>query len=338
MQRAVAFSLAILAVTSATAVTWVATVDIHLPEPTGVHAVGRQAGSFGVDRRVAYDLYHPAVAGTGHAGPYMPPAIADAVAARDLGAFAHVPDPWSRIEHPLRDGAEWAPGRFPLLVFSPGGDVQPQYYSSLLAELASHGYVVAALSHPDLTPFIAYPDGTTATSVEPPRPAGLDALVLQHEARIEAVAADIQAAAGHLLAEFAAHLDGRLAAFGHSLGGAGAATAAAREPAIAAVGDLDGSLGAGARHVALGRPVLFMTDGGPAAPADQEARAAFVRGGSPGLKVTLHGAGHMTFATDVNFLEEAVPFQDGDSLGALEAHRDVARPLLQFFAQAFAVP
>lgn len=338
MQRALAYAVAVLAVSVLTAAAWVGTVQFELPRPTGEHAVGRSEGDFSRDgRRIAYTLYYPAVPGTGEAGPYMPPAIADQVAERDLGAFAAVPDPWGRVEHAARDGAAWADGRFPLLLFSPGADVQPQYYSALLAELASHGFAVAALAHPGLTPFIAYPDGTVAAAgPDPPRPGSAEEAVRQHEARIEAVAADLLAALGHLPSAFAGHLDGRAAAFGHSLGGAAAATAAVREPRLLAVADMDGSLGAAARHVALGRPVAFLTDDGPVAPADQEARAAFVRGGEPGLKVTLHGASHMTFATDTNVFEEAVPFQDGDSLGAAEAHRDVARPLVQFFTRALA--
>ena len=334
MRRAVAYAVAILAVGAATAVAWVATVDFDLPRPTGPHAVGRIEGAFGDERRVAYTLYHPAIPGTGEVGAYMPAGIAGAVAERDLGPFARTDDPWGRVQHHARDGAAWAGGRFPLVVFSPGADVQPQYYSSLLAELASHGYAVAALSHPGLTPHIAYPDGAVAANGDPPMPGSLDEAVRQHEARVAAVAADVGAAVRTLGVGFAPHLDGRTAAFGHSLGGAGAVAAALADDAFLAVADLDGSLGAAAHGVALGRPVAFMADDGPVPPADAAARAAFVRGGEPGLRVTLHGAGHMTFATDTGFLEEVVPFQDSDGLPAAQAHRDVARPLLEFFRHA----
>jgi hypothetical protein len=335
MRRVVAYALAVLVVSAGTAVAWAATVDVELPRPTGPHAVGRVQGSTARDDagRIAYTLYHPAVPGTGGPGPYLPPAIADPVAARDLGNFAAL-DPWSRVDHGLRDGADWADGRFPLIVFSPGADVQPQYYSALLAELASHGFAVAALSHPGLTPFIAYPDGTVATSPDPPMPGSAEEALRQHDARIAAVADDVAAAARHLGQAFAPHLDGRKAAFGHSLGGAGAVAAAVADDSFLAVADLDGSLGSSARGVALGRPVAFMADDGPVPPADATARADFVRGGEPGLRVTLHGAGHMTFATDVGFLEAAVPFQDSDGLPGAQAHRDVARPLVEFFGNA----
>ncbi|MHB1260260.1 MAG: alpha/beta hydrolase [Thermoplasmatota archaeon] len=331
MRRALGYSVAILAVTAATAVAWVATVDFELPQPSGEHAVGRLEGEFGDARRVAFILYYPGIPGTGHAGQYMPPAIADPVAQRDLGPFAKVDDPWSRVHHPARDDALWADGRFPLIVFSPGADVQPQYYSSLLVELASHGYVVAALSHPGLTPFIAYSDGAIAANGDPPRPTSPEDAMRQHEGRIADVTADIRAAKQSLGTTFASHLDGRVASFGHSLGGAAAVQAAVQDEGFLVAGDLDGSLGQLARHVALDRPVFFMTDGGPVAPEDQAARTAFVHGGEPGLEVTLHGASHMSFATDTNFFEEAVPFQDSDSLAARETFHDVATPLVQFF-------
>ncbi|HUR62427.1 MAG TPA: hypothetical protein VM286_08715 [Candidatus Thermoplasmatota archaeon] len=313
---------------------WIATLRFDLPSPEGQYAVGRNDGDFEAHaRHVAYTLYYPAVRGTGHAGPYMPAAIAQPTAARDLGGFDALADPWARVEQHSADGAVWAVGRFPLIVFSPGADVQPQYYSSMLTELASHGFVVAALSHPGFTPYIAYPDGTMAASQDPVPPSGPQAAMEQFDARIATVADDIQAAVVHIRTDptTAGHLATSTGAFGHSLGGAAAASAAAREVSIGAVGDMDGSLGAEARGVALKRPVFFFTDDGPVTALDQAARQGFVRGGTVGLKVTLHGAGHMTFATDVNFFEEAIPFNDSDTLGAMEAYRDLTKPLVEFF-------
>lgn len=335
MRRAIAYALAVLVVSVGTVAAWAATVDVDLPRPTGEHAVGRVHGAVERDGQpgVAYTLYHPAVPGTGVAGPYMPAPIAAGAAERDVGAFAAL-DPWDRVNHHASDRAAWADGRFPLLVFSPGADVQPQYYSALLAELASHGFVVAALSHPGLTPFIAYPDGTVATSSDPPMPGSAEEAMRQHDARVAVVVADIAAAARHLEQAFARHLDGRKTAFGHSLGGAGAVATALADDDFLAVADLDGSLGSTARGAVLGRPVAFMADDGPVPAADAAARAEFVRGGEPGLRVTFHGADHMTFATDTGFLEEVVPFQDSDGLPAAQAHRDVARPLVDFFRQA----
>lgn len=328
--------LAGLALLTASAGLWVATVDVDLPRPTGPYAVGRMQGGFGVERHVAYTVYHPAVPGSGETGPYMPESIADPTGERDLGAFQRLPNAWSRIHHHAHDDAVWAAGSFPLVVFSPGADVQPQYYNSLLSELASNGFVVVALSHPGLTPHIAYPDGSTAENQDPPMPESEEAAMRQHEERIAKVADDIQAATIHLqsTSPIARHLNGRVGAFGHSLGGAGAASAAARSTTIQAVGDIDGSLGVEARSSRLQRPVFFMQDDGPVPPADEQARQAFVEGGTVQLKVTLHGATHTTFITDVNFFEETVPFMDGDTLGATESHRLIAKPIVDFFADA----
>jgi dienelactone hydrolase len=339
--RPLTVALAVAVVAAVLAAAWLASVRVELAAPTGPHAVGRAHGAFGEERKVPYTLYYPAQAGTGSHGPYVPASIADELGRRDLGPFRLLPDAWGRVHHAARDGAAWAQGPFPLLLFSPGADVQPEYYSSLLAELASHGFVVAALAHPGITPFVAYPDGTWTRSPEPEMPRGEAAAVAAHEARIDAVAGDVLAALAAIPAQpmLAGRLDGRVGAFGHSLGGAGAAEAAAREPLLAAVADLDGSLGNEARGATLARPVLFMQDEGFVPAPDAAARQAFVASGSPGRMEVLAGASHTTFITDGNWFEEARPFGgDADRLGAEEAWRAVSAPLLSFFAEAFPAP
>lgn len=353
--RAVLLAIGIVLLASLlSAAAWAASLRVDLPEPSGPHAVGRVQGEFDADdgRRVAYTAYHPAVAGTGTAGAYMPAAIEDGTARRDLGALRYLPDAWSHVHLPARDAADWPAGRFPLVVFSPGADVQPEYYSSLLSELASHGHVVAALAHPGTTPFVAYPDGSSVASPEPARPASEALAKADHEARIAAVAADVSAAVDALLGDsrLSGRLDGRVAAIGHSLGGAAAAEAALADASILAVADLDGSLGPGAGSTPLARPVLLVEDAGPTdaelaargltreryeALPERAARRAFVDGGDPGRLVVVEGGTHMTFATDTGFLEAARPFGDRPALAPQDALRTIADPLLDLLQGAF---
>jgi hypothetical protein len=71
------------------------------------------------------------------------------------------PESWSRIETGLLAGAPFAPGQetYPIIVFSPGFGVLPLYYTSLLAEIASHGYVVIGISRTYSTALTVFPDG-----------------------------------------------------------------------------------------------------------------------------------------------------------------------------------
>jgi len=50
---------------------------------------------------------------------------------------------------------------FPVLFFSPGFLMAAQLYSSLIEEMASHGYVVVAINHTDACWPVMFPDGST---------------------------------------------------------------------------------------------------------------------------------------------------------------------------------
>ncbi len=48
---------------------------------------------------------------------------------------------------------------YPVIIFSPGSGAPVNFYTSLLEELASHGYIVAAISYPYITNAVVFPDG-----------------------------------------------------------------------------------------------------------------------------------------------------------------------------------
>jgi predicted dienelactone hydrolase len=106
---------------------------------------------------------------------------------------------------------------FPLLMFSPGFGNKPSQYLSQLEDLASHGFVIAAVDHP-------------ADRLD------------SFELRAKLWAEDIIAAKQTVLdSELAKIIDRRkLGAFGHSLGGRAAAAACLLEPAIVACMNQDG--------------------------------------------------------------------------------------------------
>ncbi len=123
-------------------------------------------------------------------------------------------------------------GRYPVLVFSHGLGFISALYTAELEDLASHGYVVAAIDHPYDTTFTRFPDGRFVTyaqdkwDAEAKKP---DGYLIYVKERIEVWAADTRFVIDQLIrydkqpalgAPFAGHLDlARLSALGHSVGG-----------------------------------------------------------------------------------------------------------------------
>ncbi len=143
-------------------------------------------------------------------------------------------------------GAGLAPGsRFPLILFAPGAAQLPTDYSILLEALASNGYVVAALS-PNETGSCAGPGGQSGAS-------DFEKVSLDLLAMLDRLAAP----SGHPLA---GRLDiGKIAAFGHSRGGAAAVLAAARDPRILAAINLDGDFAGATAEARPVQPILYLT-------------------------------------------------------------------------------
>jgi Platelet-activating factor acetylhydrolase, isoform II len=136
-----------------------------------------------------------------------------------------------------------------VVVFSPGKGVNTLLYSSLQQELASHGWVVAAIEHLYDAPIVVFPDGRTALPLpkeaRPPQPASdIDA---QHQA------ADYRARDILFVKQALTRLDvdsdslfrgsldlSRLSVAGHSLGGMAAFRACQLDSTILSCINIDG--------------------------------------------------------------------------------------------------
>jgi hypothetical protein len=154
-----------------------------------------------------------------------------------------------------QENASFAPGlkRCPVLVFSHGFDVLKTSYTALLEDLASHGFVIAAIAHTYDTPLVAFPDGRmirfeqekwTANSVS--EQAGI-----QYEnVRMKVWASDIRFVIDQLTrydrepdfgAPFVRHLNlSSIGALGHSAGGRAAALSCQTDDRVQACLDMDG--------------------------------------------------------------------------------------------------
>jgi predicted dienelactone hydrolase len=299
---------------------------LELPRPTGPHPIGTQTRAFtdpargeeasdDPDDRRAFvmQLWYPAdPCGVGDAAPYLLPAEGDARRAGtpiEDGFEAKVVT-HARIDVPI--AGEGAP--HPVLLFSHGFGMLRGDYASLLEDLASHGFVVAALSHTFDSALTVFPDGREVpfdSAVPVPAP---DAPPEEIEAFMEAMDQHIAVwvdDARFVLEELTAFaqddpeglLTGRLdldrvGILGHSYGGATAAEACAIDDRFDAGLDLDGTLfgpmnGSGGRS--LVQPFLVMLAEGHLGndPSIDETYAALQ---GPGYLAEVAGAAHLTFS------------------------------------------
>jgi dienelactone hydrolase len=232
-------------------------------------------------------------------------------------------------------GVPIADGSFPVLVFSPGVGNLTLYYSSLLYEIASRGFVIAALWHPYSTEVVAFPDGTVLRS----NPAGgMNGIPPGEQlAKLERLGAVWAADQRFVLDQFAAwntqhsvlrgHLDlQRVGAFGHSLGGAAAAQAAHVDQRIDAAVNMDGAMfgtvtteGSRVPFLLLEaeRPVLSDGELKQAGMTREQAdawiaslvnvQAATIARSREALSRKLERSKHNTFMTDLLFFTTALP-------------------------------
>lgn len=172
------------------------------------------------------------------------------------------------------------PKRFPVIVFSHGAGSSGFEYTSLLEELVSHGYVVAAIEHTETANAVLFPDGRLVPSHrDEPQPGLSDAerfkrMMESAAAGINEGAADVRFVLDRLTALNAAdtrdsllarRLDlGRAVAMGHSAGAEFAVLACELDARFKACVDLDGgmvpiaALPEAPNGAKLTKPLLFL--------------------------------------------------------------------------------
>ena len=317
---AVTLALALICSASAASATTTAVPRVALPAPTGSSPVGTVSlrvvdrsrrdtlarGRAKPPRELMVQLWYPAARKAARPAPYLPPRTARLLA-RGLrapaGAFAQV-----RTHAFLGASPAIVAGRFPVVLFSPGFRVQRSFYTSLVEDLASHGYVVVGVDYPYETGIIEFPNGRLVHGTLPDTRAAVER-ALQVRLRDARFLVDHL---GHLAKR--ARLHGRLdldrtATVGHSLGGATAAAAMHADSRIDAGIDLDGSLFGPVVQTGLDRP--FMTMSQPLAWELDDSLKAFMNNHrGPRLNVVLNGSEHYTFtdtAPLIRWLERLVP-------------------------------
>ncbi|HEY7592028.1 MAG TPA: alpha/beta hydrolase [Actinophytocola sp.] len=221
------------------------TVDLALPKPTGPAAVGRTTLAL-VDRsrpdpwvpdagprRLMVTMFYPAVPHTGTRASYMD--IDEANALVDFGGFGdQLPGnrlaaarTWSRTDaRPLK-------GRHPLVLLSPGFTVPRHTLTGLAEDLASHGYLVAAVDHAYESVAAKFPGGVLpCAACDLPDQIGIAPIAINRGKDLKFVLDQVTRT----------WPVSRVAAVGHSMGGDAAATTMRADHRVRAGVNLDGPM------------------------------------------------------------------------------------------------
>jgi predicted dienelactone hydrolase len=316
---------------------------LTLPAPTGPYAVGRVeyawtdqartdplAPHAGTKRALVVWAWYPA-AGVPSAqpAPYLPPPWATVsdqqrgLIGQQLFQSADSIRTNSIAQAPLAPGA----ARYPVLIFEPGYGLIPTQYTTLLEDLASHGYIVFAIAPTYSADAVVFPDGRVVER----SPAGSlpesgvgvqaagDRLVMVWARDVIFIMNQLQrlnAARGQL---FSGRLDlARLGVFGHSFGGATAAQVCHMDTRCKAGVDLDGDLAGSVVHSGLTTPFMVLqSDCGGCADAPCRAMQGQVQAI---LRTVPHGARYdlsIAGLEHFNFADYAVEFTPLRLLGVL---------------------
>jgi dienelactone hydrolase len=233
-----------------------------LPAPTGRHPVG-VTQVYLVDRdrpdpwvptgprELMVSLWYPAAAARGERVPYA--SAEESRSLLELYGITDVPaDSLTRVRTNARTGAPRLPGRFPLVVLSPGLAFPRWTLTTLAEDLASRGYVVAGADHTYEGAAVTFPDGRVAECV-----------VCEGGASGASIAAsravDISFVLDRLLSRYSRLIDPRrIAVVGHSMGGAAAATTMLADSRVDAGVNMDGTFQP-ALSQDLARPFLALS-------------------------------------------------------------------------------
>ena len=293
-----------------------------LPAPTGPYGVGRTEYDWtdanridplsdrpGEKRELAVWVWYPAPAPQqGSTAPYLP---SDWVRARnaDQGmAGGIIETRFSSIQtHSFADAPpSGGQSAYPVIIMEPGMGPIPTDYTVYAENLASHGYVVIGVNPTYTSNVIVFPNGRIALrSDKGTIPDSADAAAADQDAsrigrvwtadvlfvmdRLEALNADRSTPFYH-------RLDlGQLGVFGHSFGGATAASVCKMDARCRAGADLDGTLFSYQASGTLQVPFMFMAEDGCGRDCDT-LRQAYSTSGGAAYYLSIRGTRHFNFS------------------------------------------
>ena len=317
---------------------------LALPRPTGPYAVGRDTLHL-VDRsrpdpwvpeagprELMVSASYPARTRTRRSAAYMRTEEARLfLESRGLdGTISAKTISHTRIN--TRTHARPVRGRHPLVVLSPGFSVSRHTLTMLAEELASRGYVVAAVDHAYESVGTAFPGGRMLTCVACELADGREEVAAAAEGR----AADISFVLDKLLRRYAGLIDpARIGVAGHSLGGNAASTVMAADPRVDAGVNMDGTFFAPVPAGGLaGRPFLMLGAAAHHSPGSVEDetwdRDWAQLNDSWRRWLTVDSAGHLGFS-DISVLADQLGIDDPDAPLPGARHGEIVRDYVAAF-------
>ncbi|GII05356.1 lipase [Planobispora takensis] len=329
-------------------------VRLTLPEPTGPYRIGTLALHL-VDhsrrdpwkpakpaRELMVQLWYPARSVAGHArAPWLSAGVA-ALQLRGLPAgTVRLPDSHGHLGAPV----ERSRGGRVVVLFSHGFGADRASGTALVEDLASHGYVVAAIDHTYDAGAVEFPDRRVETHAASSPPPNFDDP--QDPVATKAVAArqadvrfvldrlgalnrgrDVPPGAHALPKGLKGAFDlSRVGVFGHSLGGATSAAAMHADARIRAGANLDGGMFGPVLRAGLDRPFLLIGSAGHGRDNDRSWAALWPRLRGWRLQLQLQGSAHSSF-TDLQVLLRQhslglPPEQVEEMIGTIDGPRSV---------------
>ncbi|WP_410873985.1 alpha/beta hydrolase family protein [Nocardia sp. A7] len=354
-RRRVAFRVGIGVLTAVAIAPWALPPQPELPEPTGPYAVGSEIFRW-VDeqrpepmtaaddrRNVVVQAWYPTEVESGRQWVYLDGR--GRLPARVAGIPGFLLSDLLVETHATADvPISAAKDRWPVVLFSPGYGAPRAFYTGLIADLASRGFVVLAVDHPYESAVTELADGTIATTVENISADDPDGTEYMTE-RLETRTADLrfvldQLARPDQLGVLADRVDlGNLTAAGHSLGGATALSALSMDHRLTAAANIDGTLYGALPERSLTRPVLLIESDRAETGHSQRYldgnRSLLERLLAPGFRYEISKADHYSFTDVPQFLAAPVRFLVthlvGGSRGAADTQRltnDILTPFL----------
>jgi dienelactone hydrolase len=321
----------------------------HLPKPTGSHPVGTTSlylkDTSRPDpwvpsvkaRELMVSLWYPATSPGHQRARYMTPKESELLL-KD-GEITSVPsDVLSKTRTNAFTDAEPA-GRkhdLPLIVLSPGFSKPRSELTGLAEDLASRGYVVAAIDHTYENVATTFPDGRVTTCVTceiNKSPAWWEKLAKSRAVDVSFVLD--QLTGSHPKWKGSRLIDpSRIAMAGHSAGGASTIPTMVNDSRVRAGIDLDGTTDSPVPSSGLSRPFLFLGKPATYTPGSGEAAATWERDWKQlkGWKrwLLMTGAEHTSF-TDLGVLTDQLGIDDGADIPGVRAAEITRKYVAAFF-------
>lgn len=318
-----------------------------LPAPTGPHEAGEDVLHL-VDhsrpdpwqpsagpRQLMVSMFYPALRGTGQPAPYMTSGEARGFVSLRIppGVKVTAADVAGVQTHAFT-GAKPAPGKFPLVILSPGLENPRTTLTSLATELASRGYVVALVGHTYEDSGETFPDGTTSPCLfcaQSGPPFATPEQVTASRAK------DVSFVIDQLTRDHAwrlSHLIDKddIGMAGHSIGGASTAEAMLADPRILAGANMDGTFFPAVPATGIGhRPFLMLSHpDDPALGPDPTWTQTWADLDGYKRWLTPAGANHASF-TDITILAQELGIQLPGTLSGLRGSEITRAYVSAFF-------